>query len=139
MNYTISSHAFDDKNHRGAMVDRGANGGLAGSDVRPFHQHIRQVNVTGIARNGLRGLPMVDCAAKAFSNHGEVIIIMLQHALYGKDRTIHSSGQLEHHGLMVNGKSMKVSGRQCIRTPDGYIFPLDIENWPSLPQDGKAY
>ena len=23
---------------------------------------------------------------------------------------------------------MKVGGRQCIRTPDGYIFPLDIEN-----------
>ena len=35
---------------------------------------------------------------------------------------------IEHYGNKVDDKSMKVSGRQCIHTNDGYIFPLDIIN-----------
>jgi hypothetical protein len=47
-------------------------------------------------------------------------------------RTIHSSNQLEHHKLDVDERPMKVSGSQCITTPDGYAFPVDIV-------DGLAY
>jgi hypothetical protein len=53
---------------------------------------------------------------------------MLQYAYYGKDRSIHSCGQMEHYGNMVNDRSMKVGGNQCIITLDGYVIPLDIIN-----------
>ena len=117
------------KNDRGVLVDRGANGGLIGTDARVFRSYPHhEVDVTGIARNGLNGLRMVDAAAKAMSNCGSVIILMMQYAYYGKDRTIHSAGQIEHYGNKVDDKSMKVGGQQCIQTNDGYIFPLDIIN-----------
>ena len=109
-------------------MDRGANGGILGQDARPFHSYIREVDVTGIARNSLAGLTIVDAAAKMMSNRGPIIGIMMNYAFYGKDRTIHSSGQLEHYGNIVDDRSMKVGGRQCIRTNDGYIIPLDIIN-----------
>ena len=81
-----------------------------------------------IARNSLSGLAIVDAAAKIMSNRGPVIGIMMNYAYYGMDRTIHSSGQFEHFGNVVDDRSMKVGGRQCIRTLDGYILPLDIIN-----------
>jgi hypothetical protein len=33
---------------------------------------------------------------------------------------------------------MKVGGKQCIRTNDGYVIPLDIINVPTLSQDANA-
>jgi hypothetical protein len=47
-------------------------------------------------------------------------------------RTIDLSNQLEHYKLTVDDRPMKVGGTQCITTPDGYAFPLDIH-------DGLSY
>ena len=128
--YRVSQHDINiiAKLLRGALMDRGANGGILGNDARVFHSYQREVDVTGIARNALSGLMIVDAAAKMMSNRGPVIGIMLNYAYFGKDRTIHSSGQLEHYGNIVDDRSMKVGGRQCICTHDGYILPLDIIN-----------
>jgi hypothetical protein len=61
--------------------------------------------------------------------NGPVILIMRQYAYYGRQRTIHSSGQIEAYKNYVNDRSMKVTGgRQCIRTNDGYVIPIDIIN-----------
>ena len=57
---------------------------------------------------------------------GPAIAIMQQYALLGTGRSIHSSGQLEAYGNKVDDRSMKVSGRQCIETNEGYVIPLDI-------------
>ena len=47
----------------GSMVDRGANGGLAGSDVRILSGSSRKCTVTGIDSHELQGLDVVQCAA----------------------------------------------------------------------------
>ena len=77
------------------MVDRGANGGLAGSDVRILSRSSRECTVTGIDSHELEGLDVVQFAALVESNHGIVSLIMNEYACYGKGHTIHSSGQME--------------------------------------------
>ena len=78
----------------GSLVDRGANGGLAGSDVRILSRSSRKCTVTGIDSHELQGLDVVQCAALVETNHGIVNLIMNEYACYGKGHTIHSSGQI---------------------------------------------
>ena len=47
----------------GPHVDRGANGGLAGSDVRVRSKSSRKCTVTGIGQHQINGLDIVQCAA----------------------------------------------------------------------------
>ena len=56
----------------GSLVDRGANGGLAGSDVRILSRSSRKCTVTGIDCHELQGLDVVQCAALVQTNHGIV-------------------------------------------------------------------
>ena len=79
----------------GSLVDRGANGGLAGSDVRILSRSSRKYTVTGIDSHELQGLDVIQCAALVETNHGIVSLIMNEYACYGKGHTIHSSGQIE--------------------------------------------
>ena len=46
-------------------VDRGANGGLAGSDMRILFKSSRKCTVTEIDRNQINGLDIMQCAALA--------------------------------------------------------------------------
>ena len=108
-----------------SLVDRGANGGLAGSDVRVLSKSSRKCAVTGIDQHQINGLDIVQCAALVKPNHGYVNLIMNEYAYYGKGHTIHSSGQIEWHKNTVDDKSVKVGGSQCITTLDGYSFPLN--------------
>jgi hypothetical protein len=89
---------------------------------------MRTVDVTGIDNHELNQLKIVDATAKAISQRGFVIIVMRQYAYHGKGRTIHSAGQLEYYKNVVDDRSMKCGGRQCITTNDGFILPLDIIN-----------
>ena len=60
----------------GSLVDRGANGGLAGSDVRILSKSSRKCTVTGIDQHQINGLDIVQCAALDYTNHGYVNLIM---------------------------------------------------------------
>ena len=92
----------------GSLVDRGANGGLAGSDVRVLSKSSRKCTVIGIDQHQINGLDIVQCAALVKTNHGYVNLIMNEYAYYGKGHTIHSSGQIEWHKNTVDDKSVKV-------------------------------
>ena len=123
------------RSQRGALVDRGANGGILGNDARVIWTHGREVDVTGIDNHELNALKLVDAVAKVTTQLGEAIIIMRQYAYHGLQRTIHSSAQIEHYKNVVHDRSMRVGGTQHIRTVCGYILPLDIINaLPYLPQ-----
>ena len=76
----------------GSLVDRGANGGLAGSDVRNLSRSSRKCTVTGIDSHELQGLDVVQYAHFVETNHGIVNLIMNEYACYGKGHTIHPSG-----------------------------------------------
>ena len=86
------------------------------------------MDVTGIDNHELNALRIVDAAARITTQRGPAIVILRQYAYHGLGRTIHSAGQIEHYRNKVDDRSMLVGGRQCIRTNDGFIIPLDIIN-----------
>ena len=114
------------------MVDRGANGGLAGSDMRVIHKTHRKINIQGIDNHEVTGLDVVTAATLLNTSQGKVIGIFNEYAYLGKGSSIHSSGQLEWFKTLVDEKSIKVGGTQLITTLDGYSVPLLI-------RDGLAY
>ena len=123
---SISNHctyhiAQASQSKHGSWVDRGANGGLAGSDVRILSRSSRKCTVNG---HELQGLDVVQCAALVQTNHGIVNLIMNEYACYGKGHTIHSSGQIEWFKNSVDDRSVQVGGKQRICTIDGYAMPL---------------
>jgi Reverse transcriptase (RNA-dependent DNA polymerase) len=110
-----------------SLVDRGANGGMAGSDVRVVEFSDRSVDICGINDHTLSNLRVATVAGVAQSHLGPVCLIMHQYAYHGKGKTIHSSIQIEHFGNEVNDKSIKVTGgKQRIITLDGYAIPLNL-------------
>ena len=125
----VSAHAVK-RDQRGALIDRGANGGIVGNDAHIIHVYTAQeVDVTGIDNHEINSLEVVDACAKLTTQRGEIIGIFRQYAYHGKGRTIHSSGQLEwYNGNKVKERSMNVGGSQNLRTLEGYVIPIDIIN-----------
>jgi hypothetical protein len=111
----------------GALIDPGANGGIAGDDVWIINRTRRQVDVQGIDNHQIVDIPIVTAGAVVKTQRGEVIILLHQYAYTGKGKTIHSSGQLEWYIQEVDDKSIKVGGMQRIKTLDGYVIPLDVK------------
>jgi hypothetical protein len=110
-----------------ALIDRGTNGGVAGSDTRLIDKSLCSVHIQGIDDHMIKDVPIGTVSAVVNTQHGEVIAIMHQYAYTGKGGTIHSSGQLEWCGNDVNDCSIKIEGgRQRLTTPDGYIIPIDV-------------
>jgi len=113
-----------------SLVDRGANGGVAGSDVRVIHRHTdRSVEIEGIDNHRMLDIPLCTVGGVVSTQHGDVILIMHQYAYTGKGPTIHSAGQIEAFGNTVDDKSTVVGGKQHIvikYDPINYVIPLGI-------------
>jgi hypothetical protein len=108
-------------------VDHGANGGVAGEDVRVIFKTLRSVNIQGLDHHQVSNIPIVTAGGGFKSHRGEVIAIMHQYAYIGHGRTIHSSAQLEWYQNDVNNRLVTVPGSlQRITTLDGYVHPLNI-------------
>ena len=116
------------RHERGALVDRGANGGILGNDAVVLVKHVQCLDVTGIDNHELSQLPLVDAASKSISQRGPVICIKHRYAYHGVGSTIHASIQLEGNKNKVDDRSLKAGGAQSICTHNGYILPLDIIN-----------
>ena len=88
---------FQHANHtNNQLVDRGANGGLAGSDMRVIYRTHRKINISGIDNHEGTGLDVLVTAATLLNTSlGKVIGIFNEYAYLGKGSSIHSSGQLE--------------------------------------------
>ncbi len=127
--YTVSErHRTTSK--RGTLIDRGANGGLVGSDVRCLSTTDRMVDVQGIDNHQLTNIPIVTAAGLVQTQRGPVVIIMNQYARVLKGKTIHSSAQMESHGMHVDDKSVTLGDHQRIITPCSYVIPLQV--WGGL-------
>ena len=122
----------DDHHTNQQLVDRGANGGLAGSDMCVIHKTHRKNNIQGIDNHEVTVLDVVTAATLLNTSQGKVIGIFNEYAYLGKGSSIHSSGQLEWFKTNVDEKSSKVGGTQLIPALDGYSVPLLIK-------DGLAY
>jgi hypothetical protein len=110
-----------------ALIDRGANGGVAGSDTRLIDKSLRSVHIQGINDHMIKDVPIGTVGTVVNTQRGEVIGNLHQYAYTGKGGTIHSSGQLKWCGNDVNDRSIKIDGgRQRLTTPDGYVIPIDV-------------
>ena len=106
-----------------SLIDRGANGGVAGQDVRIIYHTDRKVDIVGIDNHMINDVYIGTAGGIVDTDKGPVVLILHQYALLSKGKTIHAPGQLEWYGNDVNDKSSKVGGLQRIATHDGYIIP----------------
>jgi hypothetical protein len=124
--YYISAH---NQSSTMSLVDRGANGGVAGADVRVIFKTHRNVDIKGIDNHQVTDIPIGTVGGVISTQKGPVIAIMHQYALLGKGSSIHAPCQMESYKNEVNDRSIHVpGGLQCIKTLDGYIIPLRIHS-----------
>ncbi|KAG7338517.1 reverse transcriptase RNA-dependent DNA polymerase [Nitzschia inconspicua] len=119
--YRVSSTSVKSKQ---SLIDRGANGGIAGQDCKVICISDRTVDVQGIDNHQLNSVSIGTAAGYVESNKGPVILILHQYALVGRGHSIHSPGQLEWFKHSVCDKSVHVGGLQRIKTADGYVIPI---------------
>ena len=110
------------------LIDRGANGGLAGADMRVIHTTLRKINIVGIDDHELTGLNVLTAAALLDTQKGPIIGVFHEYAHLGKGRSIHAAGQMEWFNCQVDDRSKIVGGAQRIETSEGYVIPLSIES-----------
>ena len=113
---------------RGALVDRGANGGLAGSDVRVITVSICEVDVQGIDNHQLTNIPIVTAAGVVETQKGPIVLILNQYAHVKHGKTIHSSAQMEANGVEVDDRAIPKGGHQRIIAQGGYVIPLQVRS-----------
>ena len=125
--YSVSKHQ---QKFGESLVDRGANGGLAGKDMRVITMSpYRSVHVEGIDNHQVRDVPIVTAGGVLHTTKGDVIGIFHQYAHINKGTSIHSSVQLEAYKQDVNDRSLRTpGGLQRILTVDGHEIPLVIRN-----------
>ena len=115
--------------HSMSLIDRSANNGVAGDDVRIIFRTNRTVNIKGIDNHHVNNIGIGTVGDVVQTQHGPVIAIMHQYALLGKGASIHSPSQLEWYKNDVNDKSIHVpGGLQRIVTLEGYVIPLTIKD-----------
>ena len=124
--YCVSTHRHSSSM---SLVDRGANGGVAGADVRVIFKTSRTVDIKGIDNHQVIDIPIGTVGGVVTTQKGPVIAILHQYALLGKGTSIHSPCQLESYHNDVNDRSVHIKGGlQRIQTLDGYVIPLSIQS-----------
>ena len=73
-------------------MDRGANGGVAGSDAKVIETHPdHNVDIRGIDNHEITDIPPVTSGEVTSTIKGEFIVIMNQHECHNKNKSISSS------------------------------------------------
>jgi hypothetical protein len=116
----------------GSLIDGGATGGLCGSDELILQETGQRCNVTGITKNAVNDLPIVQAAGLIESSIGPIIDIFHQYPSIGDGKTVHLCAHLRSFGTLIDDVPISCVGKQCLVTAEGYIVPLSIH-------DGLAY
>jgi hypothetical protein len=82
-----------------ALIDRGANGIVAGNDCTWIGGPVlpRSVSITGIDNHQMTNIPVGIVGAVSQSQRGPVICVFHEAAYTGQHQSILSSFQMEHH------------------------------------------
>ena len=127
MEYYVTSHKTLSPT-KFSLVDRGANGGVAGYDEPIVIKTHRTVEIKGIDNHHVNNIDIGTVGGLVHTLQGPMISIMHQYSLLGKGSSIHSPCQMEWYKNDVNDKSFDVpGGLQRIKTPEGYIIPLFVK------------
>ena len=112
------------------VLDSGANGGMAGFDTRLLatipHAH---VDITGIGRDILQWLPLVQCASMVDTiDDRPIILILSQYAHKPDAKTIYSKSQVEHFRGIVYDSVLSSGVQQMVITHEGCAIPLHVHD-----------
>ena len=99
------------KQSKGALIDRGANGGIAGDKVRIISKTGKNVDFQGIDNHKINQIPIITASEVITTQKGPVIAIVHQYAYMGNGKSIHSCTQLKAHKQVVHNKSIKAGGK----------------------------
>ena len=126
-NYRLTIHARYLSRKWRALIDRGANGCIIGSDMRVIAQHHATINLNGIDDHTVANLPLVQSGGVVRTDRGHVILIIHQGAHMPDGKTILSPGQMEAFGWRVYDTPKHTSGvtPYCL-SADGYRIPMSI-------------
>ena len=112
-----------------ALLDRGANGCVIGPNMHVGYRTTRYIDLIGLRDHTVQELNIAEGLAVVKSQQGNIIIHIRQGAVMSDGRTILSSLQLEAFGCSIVDKAPMVNdnAQPHIRSPEGYIIPLSIE------------
>ena len=140
LTYSVGKHRADKP---GALIDRGANSGIAGADIHVIEMTHPAVNVQGITDHQVTNLKIVTAGSVVQMQHGLVMAILHQYAHLGTGKTIHSSIQLKEFGLQVDENPIWVPGGLSASRPhpilikEGFpyvsLWPYTDTEWETLP------
>ena len=125
VNYRISGHKTNPTVGT-TLVDRGGNGTVLGAEWRIIERTTRTVGVTGFDDHQQNDIPICTAGAFCITSRGPTILVAPQSAFRGIGKSILSSIQMEAYGNVVDEKSKRAGGKQCITTLEGYVLPIDI-------------
>ena len=127
--YCYTQHALHHK-YQGALIDSGANGGMAGSDTRILATVPHAfVDITGVGGEVLQRLPIVHGASLVHMiDEGPIILIMSQYAHKSNSISNHSKSQIAHFGGVVHDSAKSTGGKQLVVTHEGYTITLHVRN-----------
>jgi hypothetical protein len=107
-----------------SLIDRGANGGVAGNDVRVIFKTNCNVDIRGIDNHRCTNIEISTGGGVIQTHKGPVISIFHQYALLNKGSSIHSPCRFEWYRNDVNEKSVLVpGGLQPIQPLMDILFP----------------
>jgi hypothetical protein len=122
--YKVSYHKASPGQSMSPM-ERGANGGVAGTDVQTIFKTGRTVDNRVIYNHQCTNIDILTVGEVIHTQKGPIVGIRHQYALLNKGSTIHSPCQIECYKNDGNDKSINVpGGLQRIQTLYGYIIPL---------------
>ena len=111
ISYSVSVH---ESRGDGALVDRGANGGIAGANLRVIARTDRTVDINGLDNHQVRDLHIVTAGGVTTTQRGPIVAIFHQMAHSPMGRTIISFGQMNYFKIKVDDNSIRAGGRGAI-------------------------
>jgi hypothetical protein len=112
-----------------SLIDRGAKGGVAGTDVCVIFKTGHTVDISRIDSHQYTNIDIGTVSGVIQTQKGPIIGIMHQYALLNKGSTIHSPCQFEWYKNDVKCKSIPVpGGLKHIQTLDRYIIPFSFKD-----------
>ena len=121
-------------------MDGGANGGIAGSDMRvmSYNSDGRRVNIGIAGDHQMTGKQLGTFCSVIETRFGRILAIFHQYAhVPEQKRSIHSKCQFQAHHNLVGDTATAYGGLQRIDTADGYQIPLTIR--AGLPYIRQTY
>jgi hypothetical protein len=123
--YNVSFHLAGSGRNL-SLIDRGANGDVAGNDVSTLFKTSRTIDIKGVDIHQVNNIGIGTVGGVVDTQYGPVIAIMHQYALLDQGPSIHSARQMEWYKHDVNVHVP--GGKQRTQTLDGYIIPLHIRD-----------